>query len=230
MGLRGVLFDFAGTLFNAEPDVSALQGITDADGRPLDPDAFGELVRRITAPITSFADFDEEHRLAWERRDLDPVLHRKVFIEAIRQAVGPAASSGLARHVYETMIDTAGWTPYPDALQVLDSLTQQGIPVAVVSNIGFDIRPAFELSGLAPHVKEYVLSFEHGVIKPDRRIFQLALDAIGVDAADAVMIGDSEEADGGARALGMRFALVPVARPADRPSALLDAIAALNSG
>lgn len=226
MGLRGVLFDFAGTLFNAEPDVSALRGITDADGKPLSPDAFGELVRRITAPITSFADFDEEHRLAWERRDLDPVLHRKVFVEAIRQAGVPQREQAV--HLYETMIDTAGWTPYPDALQVLDSLPRQGIPVAVVSNIGFDIRPAFELSGLAVHVKEYVLSYEHGVVKPDGRIFQLALDAIGVDAADAVMIGDSEEADGGARALGMAFALVPVARPADRPSALLDAIAAFG--
>ncbi|MGH3431383.1 MAG: HAD family hydrolase [Thermocrispum sp.] len=224
MTIRGVLFDFAGTLFSAEPDAGGLAGITDAQGRPLAPDDFGELVRRITSPITSFATFDGEFAHAWEHRDLDPELHRVAFVEAIRQA-GVAVPEQAAR-LYAQMIDTAGWTPYPDAEDALRSLGERGIPVAVISNIGFDIRPAFTASGLDQHVKEYVLSFEHGVVKPDRRIFQLALDAIGVPAADAVMIGDSEEADGGSLALGMRFGLVPPARPADRPTALLDALTA----
>ena len=40
------------------------------------------------------------------------------------------------------------------------------------------------------------------------------------------MVGDSEEADGGARALGCRFALVAPDPVADRPHALLDAVRA----
>lgn len=223
MPIRGVLFDFAGTLFSAEPDASDLAGITDADGCALAPDAFGELIRRITSPVQSFAEFDGEFRHAWEQRDLDPVLHRVAFVEAIRQA-GVAVPEQAAR-LYEQMIDAAGWTPYPDAQRVLESLSARGIPVAVVSNIGFDIRPAFAASGLDQHVKEFVLSYEHGVIKPGKRIFQVALDAIGVTAAEALMIGDNEEADGGALALGMGFGLVPTGRPAERPSALHDALA-----
>lgn len=72
----------------------------------------------------------------------------------------------------------------------------------------------------------YALSFEVGVIKPDPRLFQAALDGLGAEASDALMVGDSEEADGGARALGCEFALVHDAPPADRPHALTDALAA----
>lgn len=224
MPIRGVLFDFAGTLFSPEPDVSALAGITDADGQPLPPEAFGELVRRVTSPIQSFAKFEGEFQHAWDQRDLDPELHRVAFVEAIRQA-GVAVPEQAAL-LYDQMIDTAGWTPYPDALEAVGALDAKGLPVVVVSNIGFDIRPAFQASGLHKHVAEYVLSYEVGSIKPERKIFQHALDAIGVPAEDVLMIGDSEEADGGSLALGMRFALVPIGRPAHRPTALRDALAA----
>jgi histidinol phosphatase-like enzyme len=47
---------------------------------------------------------------------------------------------------------------------------------------------------------DYVLSFEVGVVKPNHEIFEIALNRLGVDAADTVMVGDSEEADGAARA------------------------------
>jgi FMN phosphatase YigB (HAD superfamily) len=40
------------------------------------------------------------------------------------------------------------------------------------------------------------------------------------------MVGDSEEADGGAQALGMSFALLDPLPTSERPSALLDAVAA----
>ncbi len=61
---------------------------------------------------------------------------------------------------------------------------------------------------MADHVNEFVLSFEVGAVKPDAAIFETALSRLGVEAAHAVMIGDSDEADGGARAVGCGFSLV----------------------
>jgi FMN phosphatase YigB (HAD superfamily) len=46
------------------------------------------------------------------------------------------------------------------------------------------------------------------VVKPNHEIFEIALNRLGVDAADTVMVGDSEEADGAARELGCGFVLV----------------------
>ena len=51
-----------------------------------------------------------------------------------------------------------------------------------------------------------------------------ALDRLGVAAADAVMVGDSEENDGAARAVGCDFVLVDPLPTDQRPRALIDAL------
>lgn len=101
---------------------------------------------------------------------------------------------------------------------MLRALHERGIGVAVVSNIGWDPRPVFRAHGLDPFVDAYVLSYEHGVQKPDPRLFSVACAALGADPRRTLMVGDSREADGGAAALGC---LVDHLLTADRPNALL---------
>jgi HAD superfamily hydrolase (TIGR01509 family) len=148
-------------------------------------------------------------------------LHREAYLHVLRE-------SGLADHhaesLYDRVIDPASWTAYPDTADVLKSLKSQGIRTAVVSNIAFDVRPAFAAAGADAYVDEFVLSFEVGAVKPDAAIFAAALDKLGVDATDALMVGDSEEADGGARALGCEFALVDPLPTAERPAGLRRAL------
>jgi len=81
-------------------------------------------------------------------------------------------------------------------------LRERGIPVAVVSNIGWDPRPVFVEHGLDAFIDTYVLSYLHGIQKPDPRLFATACEAIGVAPRDALMVGDDRRADGGATALG----------------------------
>jgi HAD superfamily hydrolase (TIGR01509 family) len=50
---------------------------------------------------------------------------------------------------------------------------------------------------------EYVLSYELGVMKPDARIYRVALDKAGAAAGDCVFIDDMEENIEGAVALGI---------------------------
>ena len=69
-----------------------------------------------------------------------------------------------------------------------------------------------------------MLSFEVGAVKPDAAIFEAALTRLGVAAEDAVMVGDSEEADGGARALGCGFLLVDPLPTSQRTEALRTAL------
>ena len=99
---------------------------------------------------------------------------------------------------------------------MLKGLHRQGIKTAVVSNIAFDVRPAFVALGVADCVDEFVLSFEVGAVKPAAAIFETALSRLGVEAAHAVMVGDSDEADGGARAVGC--GIQPRRPAADRPA------------
>jgi HAD superfamily hydrolase (TIGR01509 family) len=218
--MRAVLFDFSGTLFRLEEDDSWFAGI-EVDERSVDGHVQAELMRRLTAPTGRSVDMDEQTYRAWVNRDLAPHLHREAYLHVLRE-------SGLADHhaeaLYDRVIDPASWTPYPDTALVLAGLHGRGVKTAVVSNIAFDVRPAFTALGAAGDVDEFVLSFEVGAVKPNPEIFQTALARLGVDAADALMVGDSEEADGGAKAVGCRFALVDPLPTEQRPDGLIAAL------
>jgi HAD superfamily hydrolase (TIGR01509 family) len=219
---RAVLFDFSGTLFRLEEDDSWFAGI-EVDERAVDGHVQAELMRRLTAPVGRSVDMDEQTYQAWVNRDLAPHLHREAYLHVLRE-------SGLAHHhaesLYTRVIDPASWTAYPDTADVLATLHRQGIRTAVVSNIAFDLRPAFASIGAIDDIDEFVLSFEVGAVKPSPEIFRIALSRLGVRATDALMIGDSEEADGAARALGCRFELVDPLPTDQRPNGL---VAALSS-
>ncbi|MFB9690639.1 HAD family hydrolase [Amycolatopsis plumensis] len=222
MTIRAVLFDFSGTLFRLEQDESWLSELTGHDGDPLDVEAQAELMRRMTAPVGQVVDLDAEHQHAWHHRDRDPQLHRKVYLEVLKKSGVPHADQ--AKALYDRLIDPSQWTPYPDTEAALKAAAERGLKVGVLSNIAFDIRPAFAARGWDAYVTEFVLSFEVGAVKPELEIFRKAVEALGVPATETLMVGDSEEADGGARALGCEFALVDPLPTAERPDALLTAL------
>ena len=228
--VEAVLFDFSGTLFRLEEDDSWFEGI-EVDERHVDRHVQAELMHRLTAPVGIFEEMTTGSDVAagaapaayhaWVNRDLEPHLHREAYLHVLRE-------SGLADHHAETLygrvIDPSSWTPYPDTADVLKGLHRQGIKTAVVSNIAFDVRPAFEAIGVTDYVDEVVLSYEVGAVKPDAAIFETALTRLGVDAEHAVMVGDSDEADGGARAIGCGFALVDPLPTSQRADGLRSAL------
>lgn len=222
VAIRAVLFDFSGTLFRLEQDETWLTNVTGDDGERLDFETQAELMRRMTAPVGQVAELDEEYRHAWDNRDLDPVLHRKVYLEVLKQSGVPRVDQ--AEALYDRLITPARWTPYPDTDAALKGCSGAGARVAVLSNIAFDIRPAFSARGWDAYVDEFVLSFEVGAIKPQRAIFQTAVERLGVPPEETLMVGDSEEADGGAKAIGCAFALVKPLPTVERPNHLLTAL------
>jgi HAD superfamily hydrolase (TIGR01509 family) len=222
MTIQAVLFDYSGTLFRLEEDDSWFTGIQ-VDERAVDGHVQAELMRRLTQPTGKSVDMDDEQYRNWVNRDLEPHLHREAYLHVLRE-------SGLPEHhaeaLYDRVVDPASWTAYPDTAAVLTSLKRQGLRIAVVSNIAFDVRPAFATLGVFDDVDEYVLSYEVGAIKPNPEIFETALERLGVAAEDALMVGDSEEADGGARAVGCAFALVDPLPTDVRPDGLIKALSA----
>jgi HAD superfamily hydrolase (TIGR01509 family) len=214
------LFDFSGTLFRLEEDDSWFAGMS-VDDKQVDGHLQAELMRRLTAPTGRSVEMGPEQYHAWVNRDLAPHLHREAYLHVLRE-------SGVADHhaesLYQRAIDPDSWVPYPDTARVLRALAEQGVRVGVVSNIAFDIRPAFAALGVGRYVDEFVLSFEVGAVKPDQKIFTTAVERLGVAARDTVMVGDSEEADGGARAVGCAFILVDPLPTAERADGLVTAL------
>ncbi|MGW5050480.1 HAD family hydrolase [Actinokineospora sp. NPDC004072] len=215
MTIRGVLFDFSSTLFRLEPDVSWLAG-TGLDGH-----AQTEVMVQLTLGPSKH--LPDDLRADWDRRDLDPETHRRVYLAAYR-AAGMDVAPGVVEQVYAKMLDPASWRPYPDTAAAVAAVRAAGLPVGVLSNIAWDIEPTLRAHGI--EVDAYVLSYVEGVVKPDPKIFEIACERIGVAPAETLMIGDSAEADGGATALGCRFARVAPVSTDERPDSLLNALTA----
>lgn len=228
MPVRAVLFDFSGTLFRLEEDDSWFTGmeLIGADGRrDVDAHVQAGLMERLTHPTGRSVTMTEQTYQTWINRDLTPTLHREAYLHALRQTGLPDQH---AESLYQRTVDPASWVPYPDTVEVLQSLKADGLRTCVVSNIAFDIRPAFRAAGA--EADEFVLSFEVGAVKPDPRIFEIALQRLGVAAAEAVMVGDSEENDGAARHLGCDFILVDPLPVTERPTGLIDALRGCGIG
>jgi HAD superfamily hydrolase (TIGR01509 family) len=218
--VRAVLFDYSGTLFRLEEDDSWFEGMQ-VDEQEVNGHVQAELMRRLTAPTGRSVEMTPQAYEAWVNRDLEPHLHREAYLHVLRRSGLP---DNQAEALYDRVIDPMSWTAYPDTAEVLKGLHRQGIKTAVVSNIAFDVRPAFEAIGAAEDVDEFVLSFEVGAIKPSAAIFQTALTRLGSAPEYTVMVGDSEEADGGARALGCGFLLVDPLPTTQRPHGLRSAL------
>lgn len=219
MTIKAVIFDFAGTLFRLTQHTGSW---TDNNGDPLDEATTETLIHRLTSSDGKKVGLRGEYLDAFEQRDLDPALHRKAYLEVLRQS--GITNSAVAETIYESTVDPACWLPYPDTEQALTAVSNAGLGVGVLSNIAWDIRPAFTSRGLDAVVDAFVLSYEVGAIKPDPASFRLTLQRLGVPAQQALMVGDSPEADGAAAALGCAFARVEPAPVDERPDGLLTAL------
>lgn len=91
----------------------------------------------------------------------------------------------------------------PEMIELIDELRSDGTVVAILTN-GTDTIPA-ELAelGVAERVDAVFNTAEIGYAKPDRRAFQHACDALGVEPTEVFFTDDSERKFTGAIELGM---------------------------
>jgi HAD superfamily hydrolase (TIGR01509 family) len=212
--LGAVLFDFSRTLFTVEDSLTWVQKAAAAAGVTIPPGEQEPLIERLItagrpggpAPLAIPPVVAE----VFERRDLFPTDHRLAYETIIASAGLPHPA--LARALYERLFADDGWVPYADTLPVLRALRRRGIRTAVVSNIGWDLRPLFAAHGMADLVDAFVFSFEVGLVKPDPEIFTVACDKLGAEPGHTLMVGD-EPADAGAVSAGLHTLLIPPGPP-----------------
>nr|WP_242624633.1 HAD-IA family hydrolase [Krasilnikovia cinnamomea] len=209
-----VLFDFHGTLAQVEDPVAWVQAAAAVCGTQLDRGRATGLADRLV--MAGRAGGPLPHRVPphlaehWADRDLYEHSHRAAYT-GLAETVSTDVE-GLADALYERLLGPDGWLPYADTEPTLRTLHDAGIKVAVVSNIGFDIRPIFAAWGLTDLVDAFVLSYEVGRCKPDPAIFLRACGMLGADPERTLMVGDTP-ADAGAVKAGCAALVLPAAEP-----------------
>lgn len=217
------MFDFSGTLMRVESVTEWLGAVLAEAAVPADGERFSGWVRQLTeygalpgAPAPRH--IPPHLQSLYRERDLSAHQHRTAYTALIAEAGLPTAE--LAHALYDRHKAPAAWRPYPDTEATLRELRRRGIPVAVVSNIGWDPRPVFRAHELDGLVDAYVLSYELGAQKPDPAIFRAACDTLGLPPSDVLMVGDDRTADGGARELGCAVHFVDHLPVDQRPAGL----------
>lgn len=199
MTLRAVLFDVDFTLVRPGPELGpeGYQRLGRRFGLELDPTRYAEARLRAIETVKRHPEYDHDEEI-W----VD-------FTEQIIRGMG-----GDSERAHECAVEmTRAWEHshnfelFEDALPVLAELRAAGLKLALVSNTGRDLEHFVAHHAL--EVDAYLSSRAHGKTKPHPTIFRAVLERVGVDPADAAMVGDSLEDDiAGARALGMRAFLI----------------------
>ena len=197
--LRAVLFDVDFTLARPGPELGP-EGYVRAGARHglrLDPACYE--AARDAALLDLRRHPEHEHD--------DEIWFR--FTERIVRGMGGDADSAYACAVEITR----GWERhenfelYDDAPDALATLRAAGLRIGLVSNSARDVREFAHHHGL--DVDAGISSFHHGRTKPHASIFRAVLDLLGVEPAEAAMVGDTIADDvEGALALGMRAILL----------------------
>jgi len=93
---------------------------------------------------------------------------------------------------------------YPHVCEVLDTLRER-YPLAIITDAQSTYaRGELHKVGLLGHFDLIIVSGDYGYRKPDRRLFQLALDGMGVGAGNALYVGNDMYRDiHGAREAGL---------------------------
>lgn len=95
-----------------------------------------------------------------------------------------------------------------DTVTTLEALRAAGKKLGVITNGPVDWQSRkLRTLGLADYFDDVIISDAVGVAKPDARIFDLALERLGVGAAESMYVGDHPQIDiAGARAAGLHAA------------------------
>jgi putative hydrolase of the HAD superfamily len=203
MAVRAVLFDWGGTL-TPWHDID-LYAQWYAYAEVYDPENAASLARRLLDL--------EDHR--WRRQ---------------RETKGGVSTGALDQLFLDEGIDINGarhlralgsyldfWAPHtfadPDAREVLAALKRRGYLVGVLSNTMWPRshhHEVFARDEVDVYLDVALYTSEMPVAKPHADAFLMALDALGVAAAESVFVGDRLWDDvAGAQQVGMRTIWIP---------------------
>lgn len=97
---------------------------------------------------------------------------------------------------------------HPDILSTLEKLKNAGIKLCLVSNADIIDKKYWNISPLKNCFDDVIFSCDVGIVKPDKEIYQLAMDRLGVFPVDSIFIGDGGSDElAGAKNVGMSTVL-----------------------
>jgi putative hydrolase of the HAD superfamily len=170
---------------------------------------------------------DTEIARDYEAERLEEVEIASIYDACLRR-LGLEVEPELIEQVMEMEQDAwlAGVHVGPEVVATLERLRTAGLKLGLVSNAAYLprlMRAQLDHLGLAGYFDTLTWSSAIGWRKPERRIYQQALESLQVTPEQALFVGDRVREDvRGPKALGMRAALLREWRKEEDPASEAD--------
>jgi putative hydrolase of the HAD superfamily len=186
-----------GTLLHLEDPVPRLQANLATIGVPVD-------AVQARAALGAEIAYYRAHHL--EGRDAGSLHDLRLRCAAVLAAALPAPAPAAAE-VLGALLGALRFRAFPEVPGVLGALRARGLALAAVSN--WDVSLPEALAGAGLELDVVVSSAAVGAAKPDPAPLRAALGRLGIEPAQALLVGDSPAEDrGAARAAGVPFVLI----------------------
>ena len=209
MNAEAVLFDLGDTLFRLLPVETAsayvrfAEVLAERTGLP--PGQARDVAKSIGRALDN-----QSERLYQDCSTAEPSVAATAEPLLSRFGADAAWLAGTLDHLLGEC-DIARWDPPAGRAAEVRAFAEAGLRVAFVSNTRTPpalMRRRLREFGLLEQAHAALFSVELGERKPGERIYRAALDAIGVDARNAVFVGDRMREDvRGPQEVGMRAIL-----------------------
>ena len=203
MKIKAVLFDLDDTLY---------------DYKACHEKAMKEVYRTFSKKTgVTQEEFDEI--LDSSKTEIKKLLHgtaashnRVLYFQRMVEKFHKTVDAEMILHLYNAYWDTMlnSMRLFPGVAGTLKVLKKRGIMIAIITDLTahIQIRKIHKL-GISEYVDVLVTSEEAGRDKPHPTVFLLALNKLGIDPNDALVVGDSPKTDiEGGKAAGIKTVLV----------------------
>lgn len=179
----------------------------DVNLRPVDAEG---LVHGLVQASRSRAIADLEDGASYSDSDAEFAAQFDAIGRFVFGAAGVAGDPApLIQRFLDRFWNGDNWSVFPDVPDSLDRLRDLGLRLGVVSNAASSLLDFLDYHGLLDRFDFTVVSAVEGIKKPDRRIFEIALQRAGTTPADTTHVGDMYLEDiVGAQRVGIRSFLI----------------------
>jgi REG-2-like HAD superfamily hydrolase len=199
---KAVFLDAGNTLLSADPPVESVYGGTFRRWGVASPDDAVLAALHGTWGLVAARQARGEER--WGGEAGERGFWRSFVQEVFSRVGGGVLPEELLDELVAHFHRQESWSLYPEVLEVLSALRERGLKLFVVSNWDSTLPALLDRLDLTRYFDGVVVSALVGASKPAREIFEKALEAAGVEAHEALHVGDSPSEDyEGARAAGL---------------------------
>lgn len=188
-----VFFDVGETLLRPYPSFADLFArVCKQHGHDVAPGAVRAVQERIAPHLVDLAHDTGIESPSLSSRESE--VFWKHLYRAFMAELGMNDDS-VTESLYEVMTDVSTYKLFDDVVPTLSKLEASGFRLGVISNFERWLEKVLVEVELGETFDVSVISGVEGIEKPDRRIYEIALERAGVDGSRAMHVGDSIKLD-----------------------------------